>query len=143
MQTDPISAATGYRMALERLMRAQTLHEARKIASNALTIMFDRPQDAHISIASGYGAHTGQPFVTIGIANPSESANPIVQITTDEARRQAMYILECCDAAESDGFLVGWLGGQQLSGGQVGALLADFRAYRAQLRGRSEGTDNA
>jgi hypothetical protein len=134
MKTDPISAAHGYRMALERIMKAQTLHEARKHASSALAIVFDRPQDAHISIASGYGRNTHQPFVTIGIANPSESANPVVQITAAEARRQAHFILEAADAAESDGFLLGWLGKQELSESQIALLLSDFRAYRERAQ---------
>lgn len=137
MKTDPISAAHGYRMALERIMKAGTLQEVRKIAVGALNFTFDRPQDAHIGIASGYGYNTGVPFVTIGIANPSESANPIVQISADEARRQALYILEAADAAESDGFVVGWLAQQELSEAQLGAVLADFRAYREQKRGGS------
>jgi hypothetical protein len=135
MKTDPISAALGYRMAIERIMKVQTLHEARQIAAKALDIHFDRPTESHISVGSGFGHATREPFVTIGIANPTESANPIVQVSTYDARIQAHYILEAADAAESDAFLVGWLGDQQgLTENQIGALLADFRAYRESRR---------
>jgi hypothetical protein len=132
--TDPISAAVGYRMALERIMKARVLHEARQIASKALAIQFDRPTGSHVSVASGYGHNTKEPFVTVGIANPTESANPVVQIATYDARKIAMHILEAADAAESDAFLVGWLGGQSLTEAQVAALLNDFRQYRERRR---------
>lgn len=136
MKTDPISAAHAYRAALQAVMKAQTLHEARARAYKALDIIFDRPEDTHISIASGYGGNTQRPFVAIGIANPTESANPIVQLPTDEARRQAMYILEAADAAESDGFVIEWFsrGAAHLSDEQAAAVLADFRAYREKRR---------
>lgn len=130
MKTDPISAAAGYRLAFDRILRAKTLQEARQIASKALDIQFDRPTETHISVASGYGYTTKEPFVTIGIANPTESANPIVQVSTYDARLQAHFILEAADAAESDAFLVGWLGNQELSEVQVATLLNDFRKYR-------------
>lgn len=139
MKADPISAAHAYRQALQAVMKAQTLHEARQRASKALDVTFDKPEDTHISVGSGYGHNTNQPFVTIGIANPTESANPIVQLPTDEARRQALTILEAADAAESDGFLITWLGNQDLSLGQLATLLADFRAWREQWRKQSEG----
>lgn len=137
MQTDPISAAHAYRMALEAVMQARVLHEARQAAQHALDITFTKPEPGQISVASGYGQNTKQPFVTIGIANPTESANPTVQLVVETARQIAMQILEASDAAESDGFIVKWLtSAAGLAPGQVGALLAEFRAYRERRRGQ-------
>lgn len=139
MNTDPISAAAAYRMALERIMRAKVFHEARQIASSALEIHFTRPEEGTVSVASGFGQNTRQPFVTLGMANPQEVANPAIQMTTTDARRIAMQILEAADAAESDGFIVSWLGDKaELNDPQLAALLSEFREYRARLRGEEE-----
>lgn len=136
MNTDPISAAHGYQMALKAILKAQTLHEAKARASKALDITYDKPTDGHISISSTFGHNTQKPYVTIAIANQSESANPLVQLETDQARAVAIHILEAADAGEADGFLIGWLssGTGDLSESQVAALLADFRAYRERRR---------
>lgn len=72
MKTDPISAAVGYRQALQRALQAKTHHEARKIIAQALEITFDPPTEGHISISSGWGANTQQAYVTIALANPAE-----------------------------------------------------------------------
>lgn len=139
MQTDPISAAHAYRQALDRISRAETKHDAIRLAVETLKITFVKPEPGIISVSSGFGRNTKEPFVVIGMANPTESANPAVQIVADRAREIAMQILEAADAAESDGFIVGWLSGTaDLSEGQVGALLADFRSYREQRRKTGE-----
>ena len=65
MKTDPISAAVGYRQALQRALQAKTHHEARKIIAQALEITFDPPTEGHISISSGWGANTQQVYVTM------------------------------------------------------------------------------
>lgn len=137
MKTDPISAATAYRMALERIAKAPSLAAAVREAQKALAITFTPPEEGHISITSGYGHATKQPFVLFALANPSESANPHIQMTAAEARVQAHIILEAADAAESDGFLVEWLttGTGKASDQQLAVFLADFRAYREKLRG--------
>lgn len=140
MKTDPISAAVAYRMALDTISKAGSLATAVRIAQRALETTFNRPEEAQIAVNSGYGHATKQPFVTFTLANPSESANPTIQLTSAEARKQAHYILEAADAAESDGFLIEWLRGSnsaEISDGQLGALLSDFRAYREKLRGEA------
>jgi hypothetical protein len=135
MNTDPISAAHSYALALKAILKAQTLHEAKARAAKALDITFDAPTEGHLSISSTFGHDTQLPYVTIAIANQNESANPMVQMEANRAREIAMYILEAADGAESDGFLIGWLGKDaDLSEGQIGALLADFRAYRERRR---------
>lgn len=139
MKTDPISAAIGYQLALQRVLKAQTMHDARKIASAALNVTFERPQEGIISVSSGYGRRTQQPFVEIGLANPTESANPSVQMIAHKARAIALRLLEAADAAESDGFIVSFLrqiGG--LSDEQIGGLLVQFREYRDRQRAASE-----
>lgn len=137
MKTDPIGAATAYRMALEQIVKASSLSSAVREAQHALTITFGRPEDAMLSVSSGYGHATKEPFVTFSLANPSESANPTIQMTAAQARMQAHYILEAADAAESDGFIVEWLrNGGDLSAGQVSNLLADFRTFREQHRSK-------
>ncbi len=139
MKTDPISAAISYRMALDTISKAGSLATAVRVAERALHFTFDRPEEAHLSITSGYGHATKEPFVTFSMANPSESANPTIQMTSAEARVQAQYILEAADAAESDGFIVEWLRGNgDLSESQIGALLADFRAFRERQRSKNE-----
>jgi hypothetical protein len=139
MQTDPISAATAYRMAFEAIVHAPSLSTAVAAATKALAITFTPPEDGMISISSGYGHRTKTPFVTLSLANASESANPTIQMSSAEARRQALYILEAADAADADGFIVEWLRGTaELSENQIGALLSDFRTFRDIQRTKDE-----
>lgn len=136
-KTDPISAATAYRMALEVIARAPSLSSAVRQAQHALTISFTPPDQGQISISSGYGQHTRKPFITVSLSNPSESANPTIQMTSEQAREQAHYILEAADAAESDGFIVEWLRDKaDLNDGQIATMLAEFRAFRDQHRSK-------
>lgn len=136
MKTDPISAAVAYRMALEAIVKAPSLAAAVRHAQHALSHTFNQPEEGMLSIDSGYGYKTKQPFVVFSLANPSESANPTIQMTSADARVQAHYILDAADAAESDGFVIEWFrSDNDLSEQQLGALLADFRAYREKLRG--------
>lgn len=135
-QTDPISAASAYRMALEAIVKAPSLSAAVRAAQQALSITFRPPEEARISIDSGYGHRTKTPYVMFSLANPSESANPTIQMSSTEARVQAHYILEAADAADSDGFLVEWMRTLDLSEQQMGAMLAQFRAFREQQRGK-------
>ena len=135
MKTDTISAAYAYRLALQRVLKAKALHEARQAAVQALDISFDAPSEAHISVASGFGFATQQPFVTLSIANPRESANPTVQLVAEQARAIAMQILDAADAAVADGFLVGWVStGMDVTERQAASLLNDFRVYRDKRR---------
>lgn len=135
-QTDPVSAATVYRMALEAIAKAPSLSAAVRAAQHALTFTFTKPEEARLSISSGYGHHTKTPFVTFSLANPSESANPTIQMSSAQAREQAHYILEAADAADSDGFLVEWARTMDLSEQQMGAMLDQFRTFREQQRGK-------
>jgi hypothetical protein len=136
MKTDPISAGAAYRMALERVLRAETRQEARKLASAALAIPFDRPEAGTINVSSGYGMNTQQPFVTIALASPIETANPAVQLASSQAREIALQILEAAEAAEQDGFIVTFV--TEAIGAPVeeaGKLLHLYREHRAAQRG--------
>lgn len=83
-----------------------------------------------ITTASGYGAHTRKPFVSLMIGDRKP-----LQISPDEARELAGRLLECADAAEGDAFIVEWFTEQVgLELPQVGALLRDFRASRERRR---------
>lgn len=137
MKTDPISAAAAYRQHLEMVAKAQVLHQARQIAARALEITFERPAPGTINLSSGFGHNTGKAFITFSMANPEDIANPIIQIATHQARQIAMQILEACDAAESDGFLIDWLRGTaEMSDSQAGGLLQQFREWRDEQRKR-------
>ena len=49
-----------------------------------------------------------------------------------------MEILEACDAAESDGFVITWLRETvELTDGAAAQLLQEFRAWRDKRRGAS------
>ena len=138
MKTDPISAAVTYRQYLQEISKAQTLHQARQAAARALQVEFHRPEPGQVSILSGFGLNSQQPFVSFAMANPQEVANPTVQIDVDTARRIAMEILEACDAAESDGFVITWLRETvELTDGAAAQLLQEFRAWRDKRRGAS------
>lgn len=138
MKTDPISAAVVYRNALEEISRAASLSAAVRIAQRMLGFTFTRPEEGTVNIESGYGHNTHTPFVLFALANPSESANPFVQVDSGQARALAFQILEAADAAESDGFLIEWLRRNGTTDDRaLGNLLADFRNYRETLRGKA------
>lgn len=62
-----------------------------------------------------------------------------MQMSPAQARRIAGQLLEAAEAAESDGFLVGWLGeDKDLGEQQVGSLLISFRAYRDARHARDK-----
>jgi hypothetical protein len=137
MQTDPISAATHYREALERILKTTTHHQARQIAAAVLKVTFTRPEGGHVMITGGFGRNTDQPFITLGVSNPTESANPILQLTVPQAREVALQLLESAEAAVSDGMILSWLGQEigEMDEERAGMLLAEFRAYRDRWQG--------
>lgn len=136
-KVDPVDAAQTYQMALKAISNAQTLHDARKRAIQALEFTFSAPEEGMLTVTSGYGYHTKEPFVTLGMANPQETANPSIQMRSDQARVIAFQILEAADSADSDGFIVEWLASViELEERHAGQLLMEFRQWRAALRAR-------
>ena len=87
----------------------------------------------NVTITSGFGHNTQQPFVEMTIRR----ADWTTQMSPDAARELAHNLLACADAAESDGFLVGFF--QSHVGikdpGIVASLLVQFRQYRANRAG--------
>src|SRR6185369_10044031 len=78
-------------------------------------------------VSSGYGGNTKRPFVQL----QHPSIDRPLTISPNEARALALNILECADAAESDGFLVEFFKGDLEQDDQhIAFLLTQFREYR-------------
>lgn len=87
--------------------------------------MSDEPINFHVT--SGFGGRTQKPFVQVLI----EAADWSCQMSPSEARDLAHNLLECADAAESDGFLVTFLRKKVgLRDQQIASVLIDFRKWR-------------
>lgn len=91
-----------------------------------------------IQITSGFGHNTQQPFVQMLIRR----ADWMTQMSPENAREVAHNLLAAAEAAESDGFLVGFL--RQGMGiddmRMVASVLVQFREYReARLNSRPAG----
>lgn len=87
-------------------------------------------------VSSGFGHNTQMPYVQVLIPK----ADWMTQMSPADARRVAFNLLACADAAESDGFLVGFfrdhIGLDKAS--HVAGLLMEFREYREKQQGGSE-----
>lgn len=85
-----------------------------------------------ITCISGFGHNTQRPFVQMII----KKADWMTQMTPETARELAHNLLACADAAESDGFLVGFfrnaIGVADMR--MVTTLLVQFREYREGRR---------
>lgn len=81
-----------------------------------------------ISVTSGFGHNTQKPFVQMII----KQADWMTQMSTETARELAHNLLAAADAAESDGFLVGFfrytIGVDDMR--MIASLLVQFREYR-------------
>lgn len=79
-------------------------------------------------VSSGFGHNTQAPYVQVLI----KRADWITQMSPADARQVAHNLLEAADAAESDGFLVGFL--QKTVGVKdmrtIVTVLMEFREYR-------------
>lgn len=77
----------------------------------------------------------GQPFVQLLLG-----MRIIGQMTPEEARDHGRAMLEAAEAAEQDAFMFDWVTHQVGAGPQQAAgLLVDFRRYRAERTGKSQG----
>lgn len=79
-------------------------------------------------VSSGFGHNTQAPYVQVLI----KKADWMTQMSTADARRVAHNLLEAADAAEGDGFLVGFLrttvGVEDMR--TIATILVQFREYR-------------
>ena len=133
MKTDLASAAMAMRIALEHIMRAKTLTEARAHAAKALSIKFDRPEEGKLTIASGWGHNTQTAYVAIGLSNPTESANPFIQLEASQARAIGLEMIEASIEAEQDGFMITFVTDKiEAPLDQAGAMLQEFRLWREE-----------
>lgn len=87
-------------------------------------------------VSSGFGHNTEAPYVQVLIPK----ADWMTQMPPATARELALNLLTCAEAAESDGFLVGFL--QKTIGVEnmrtIVSVLFDFREHREKQRGGSE-----
>jgi hypothetical protein len=89
-------------------------------------------QGVSFECSSGFGHNTQSPYVQVLIAK----ADWMTQMSPADARRVAFNLLQCADAAESDGFLVGFM--KSLIGVDdmraIATMLVEFREYRDSQR---------
>jgi hypothetical protein len=90
----------------------------------------------NIMITSGFGHNTQQPYVQMLIGR----ADWMTQMPPETARELAFNLLGAADAAESDGFLVGFfretIGIDDMRA--VASLLIQFREYREKRAQKTE-----
>jgi hypothetical protein len=91
----------------------------------------DTQPPAEILVESGVSYPDFRPFVTLRLGDQRGQLDPA------EARQHALLILEAADAAESDAFIVQLLEQRvDMRHDQIARVLADFRTFRAQVRGK-------
>lgn len=97
--------------------------------------MVEQEDITGISVTSGFGHNTQQPFVQMII----RQADWMTQMSPETARELAHNLMAAADAAESDGFLIGFfretIGVDDMR--MVASLLVQFREYR---EGRAKAT---
>lgn len=88
------------------------------------------------SVSTGFGANQRKPYVQVLI----KAADFMTQMPPDKARELAMNLLEAAEAAEGDGFLMGFLqddiGIEDVE--KQAQVLHLFREYREQRRNQDE-----
>lgn len=98
--------------------------------------MIEDSDITNITVTSGFGHNTQQPFVEMTIRR----ADWTTQMSPSMARELAHNLLAAADAAESDGFLVTFL--QKTVGVEdmrtIATVLVQFREYRQEQQGGSD-----
>jgi hypothetical protein len=101
-----------------------------------MATMSDQPKEQMFLVSSGYGGNTKRPFVQI----QHPAIDRPLTISPNEARALALNIMECADAAESDGFLVEFFKGEMEQPDQtIAYLLVQFREYRKKRADLDKG----
>lgn len=85
-----------------------------------------------VEVISAYGANTRVPYIELRLPE-----RPPLQLEIDEARIVGQMILEACESAEGDAFLVEFLQ-EQIGVEMPGAanILAEFRQWRERRRNK-------
>jgi hypothetical protein len=79
----------------------------------------------------------GEPFIQLILGD-----KVIAQQSVTQAREHALAILEACEAAEQDAFLVHWVRDHMEAGEAAAAgLLQDFRNWRREQTGKRSGQE--
>lgn len=98
--------------------------------------MIEDSDITNITVTSGFGHNTQQPFVEMTIRR----ADWTTQMKPATARQLALSLFAAADAAESDGFLVGFfqkeIGIEDMR--MIAGLLVQFREYREKQQGGNE-----
>ena len=83
-----------------------------------------------IQISSGFGHNTQKPYVQLLIPK----ADWMTRMTPNQARELAHNLLKVAEAADTDGYLVGFFTNVIGAGDQhaIAALLSKFREYRGK-----------
>jgi len=97
----------------------------------------EKPPDGILWHQSGV-APTGEPFVQL-----LRGEEIIAQMGVEQARDHARAITEAAEAAEQDAFLLAWVVEHVGAGkAQAAGLLMDWRRFRAERTGKSQGPTN-
>lgn len=100
--------------------------------------MSKQPREKMILVSSGFGANTNEPFVQV----QAEELDHPIQMSPNEARALAVNLLEAADAAETDGYLVGFFRDELKQDRQgIAVILNDFRKYRKKRAKTDKGTN--
>jgi hypothetical protein len=83
-----------------------------------------------LQVRALYGWRTREPLVEIELLGQK------AQMSIFEAREHAQAVLECAEAAETDGFIWEFFSRMSLTEAQIATLLQDFRAYREEQIGK-------
>lgn len=87
-----------------------------------------------IQVTTIYGHKHRKPIVEVTFPKPSperpKALQRTVQLSIDETRDLAMNLIQAAESAIQDAYIVEFMQSLGLEEGQVGALLADFRARR-------------
>lgn len=104
----------------------------RKIAEMLAEPSIQQEDITEISVTSGFGHNTQQPYVQMII----QRADWMTQMTPETARELAFNLLQAADGAESDGFLINFLrsrvGVEDMR--TIATILVEFREYREKRR---------
>jgi len=99
-------------------------------------MMTEQSKDQMFRVSSGYGGNTRRPFVQI----QHPAIDRPLTISPNEARALALNLMECADAAETDGFLVEFFKGEMDQPDKtIAYLLMQFREYRKKRASLDKG----
>jgi hypothetical protein len=103
------------------------------LSHHAFKAMPGAPPDEQIFVTSLLSGRTHEPLIEI-----SWGVNK-AQLPLGDARNQALYILEACEASESDAFVFQWLtrdiiGTSEDEKGNIALVIEEFKAFREARR---------